>query len=29
MYRGVTDSWNLRDMHMFDTLMRVMAARAR
>ena len=27
MYRGSTESWNLRDRHMFDTLRRVMAAR--
>jgi erythromycin esterase-like protein len=27
MYRGSTESWNLRDRHMFDTLQRVMAAR--
>ena len=27
MYRSATDSWNLRDMHMFDTLMRLLRAR--
>lgn len=27
MYRSATDSWNLRDMHMFDTLMRLLKAR--
>jgi erythromycin esterase-like protein len=27
MYRSSTDSWNLRDRHMFDTLMRLRAAR--
>lgn len=27
MYRGATESWNLRDRHMFDTLQRLMAAR--
>jgi erythromycin esterase-like protein len=26
MYRSATDSWNLRDMHMFDTLMRLLRA---
>ncbi|WP_338466117.1 erythromycin esterase family protein [Novosphingobium sp. ZN18A2] len=27
MYRGSTASWNLRDRHMFDTLLRIMAHR--
>jgi erythromycin esterase-like protein len=27
MYRGATESWNLRDGHMFDTLMRVLDQR--
>lgn len=27
MYRGSTESWNLRDRHMFNTLQQVMAAR--
>jgi erythromycin esterase-like protein len=27
MYRGSTESWNLRDRHMFDTLRAVLAAR--
>src|SRR5947209_7369051 len=27
MYRGSTESWNLRDRHMFETLQRVMEAR--
>lgn len=27
MYRSATDSWNLRDIHMFDTLMRLLRAR--
>ena len=27
MYRSATDSWNLRDRHMFDTLTRLLAAR--
>jgi erythromycin esterase-like protein len=27
MYRGSTESWNVRDRHMFDTLQHVMAAR--
>lgn len=27
MYRGSTESWNLRDRHMFDTLQQVMEAR--
>ena len=27
MYRSSTDSWNLRDRHMFETLMRLLAAR--
>jgi erythromycin esterase-like protein len=27
MYRGSTESWNLRDRHMFNTLLQVMAAR--
>jgi erythromycin esterase-like protein len=27
MYRSSTDSWNLRDRHMFDTLIRLLAAR--
>jgi erythromycin esterase-like protein len=27
MYRGATESWNLRDTHMFDTLMRVLSQR--
>jgi erythromycin esterase-like protein len=27
MYRGSTESWNLRDGHMFDTLERILAAR--
>jgi erythromycin esterase-like protein len=27
MYRSSTDSWNLRDRHMFDTLVRLLAAR--
>lgn len=27
MYQGSTESWNLRDRHMFDTLQRVLAAR--
>jgi erythromycin esterase-like protein len=27
MYRGSTESWNLRDRHMFDTLQHVMEAR--
>lgn len=27
MYRSATDSWNLRDRHMFDTLMRLLKAR--
>jgi erythromycin esterase-like protein len=27
MYRGATESWKLRDTHMFDTLMRVLAQR--
>ena len=29
MYRSATDSWNLRDMHMFDTLMRLLRARGK
>ena len=28
MYRGAAESWNLRDRHMFDTLLRVMAHQA-
>jgi erythromycin esterase-like protein len=27
MYRGSTESWNLRDRHMFDTLQQVLASR--
>src|SRR5206468_3475605 len=27
MYRGSTESWNLRDRHMFDTLQSLLAAR--
>ena len=27
MYRSSTDSWNLRDRHMFDTLARLLSAR--
>jgi erythromycin esterase-like protein len=27
MYRGSTDSWNLRDRHMFDTLQQVLSVR--
>jgi erythromycin esterase-like protein len=26
MYRGATESWNLRDRHMFDTLQALMRA---
>ena len=29
MYYGAAESWNLRDRHMFDTLVHVMAARGR
>lgn len=29
MYRSATASWNLRDRHMFDTLVRLLAARGR
>jgi len=28
MYRGAAESWNLRDSHMFDTLLRVLGQRA-
>ena len=27
MYRGAEESWNLRDSHMFETLMRVLEQR--
>jgi erythromycin esterase-like protein len=29
MYRSSTESWNLRDRHMFDTLVRLLAARGK